>query len=473
LDLKNVNSLIFAFTFGWLAGLIFEGLFNFVVFWPITLSVVIGLLIMARFSLLTNKQLYLWSIIFLLTFSLGQWRLASFEKKSHDFKLDQLIGKTISLTGQVESQPLLIASDRFIFVLKPNSFKGQVSVMADYPPPQLGQIIVADGELKPNLYQSAQAKYQLSSNSSVIIVDDQVSWLARLYNFKTYLASVLNKILPEPQASLTQAMMFGHQPPTDWQAIFRRLGLAHIFVLSGYHLSVIVGGLALALSFLNRRLALILSLLLSFPFVLMVGAGLSISRAFIMTSVTATAVLFGQLYRPARALLIAAVFLSFFNPTILLSSRSFQLSFLATLGIIWLAKPINNGLNFIRPILVRNLLSVTLAAQLFVLPIIILYFDWPSILSPLANLFILPLMPAVIFFGWLAIFSFYLYPALGFVVGWIVFGLTTIQMKLAAGFFFLDNNLTMSKTALIFITAGLIFYFFCISIKLKSFANRE
>lgn len=119
------------------------------------------------------------------------------------------------------------------------------------------------------------------------------------------------------------------------------------------------------------------------------------------------------------------------------------------------------------------MLSVTLAAQLFVLPIIILYFDWPSILSPLANLFILPLMPAVIFFGWLAIFSFYLYPALGFVVGWIVFGLTTIQMKLAAGFFFLDNNLTMSKTALIFITAGLIFYFFCISIKLKSFANRE
>jgi ComEC/Rec2-related protein len=466
LGFKTDNSLIFAFIFGWLSGLIFAGLLGFV--WPMTLLLAISLMLMIGFSIPTDNRLHYWLAIFLLAFSLGQWRLVVVNRRAYDFELDQQIGEAISLTGQVTSHPLSIGNDYFVFDLKPIDFNGRVSVMALWPSPQVGQVISIDGKLRPNLYQSAVAKYRLSSYSSPIVVNDQVGWLAKLYYLRDHLTLVLSKILPEPQASLAQAMMFGGQPPADWQRVFRRFGLAHIFVLSGYHLSVIVGGLALGLSFLNRRLALILSLLLAFPFILMVGAGFSISRAFIMAVITATAILFGQSYRPARALLIAAMILSFFNPTGLLSSRSFQLSFMATLGIIWLAKPIANRLDIIRPILVRNLLAVTLAAQLFVLPIIALYFDWPSVLSPLANLFILPLMPAVIFFGWLAVFLFYLYPILGYVAGWVVWGLTTLQLKLVAGFWLLDNSLTINKAVLIFVIGVFICYFL---LSAKLFAN--
>ena len=93
----------------------------------------------------------------------------------------------------------------------------------------------------------------------------------------------------------------------------------------------------------------------------------------------------------------------YLNPKILRFDIGFQLSFLATAGLVWLAPFFEKALKNLPKIFgLREVLTATLSAQLAVLPILIVYFGQLSIISPLANLVVLLFIPLTMLVGFLA-----------------------------------------------------------------------
>jgi len=134
----------------------------------------------------------------------------------------------------------------------------------------------------------------------------------------------------------------------------------------------------------------------------MIGAPASAVRAGIMAALLMTAQYFGRLSLASRAVLFAATLMLLFNPLLLRLDVGFQLSFLAILGIVYLQPTFFNYLKKIpNPTFfpIRITFSATLAAQIFTLPILIYNFGRIPLLSPIANVLIVPfLAPFTILF---------------------------------------------------------------------------
>jgi competence protein ComEC len=117
---------------------------------------------------------------------------------------------------------------------------------------------------------------------------------------------------------------------------FRDVGLIHIVVLSGYNITLITDFVRRIFIFLPRFLYLIITLGFIFLFVVMVGAGPGVTRAGIMASIVIVA---RFLYRPngiGRVLIISGLIMVIINPDILFYDPGFQLSFMATIGLVYL-----------------------------------------------------------------------------------------------------------------------------------------
>jgi competence protein ComEC len=144
-----------------------------------------------------------------------------------------------------------------------------------------------------------------------------------------------------------------------------------------------------------RQQAFYFSLFILFLYILMVGAPASAVRAGIMAAILMIAQYFGRLSSATRAVVFSATLMLIFNPLLLRLDVGFQLSFLAILGLVYLQpsffeffKKVPNPKFF--PI--RTTLSATLAAQTFTLPILIYNFGRISLLSPISNILIVPLL---------------------------------------------------------------------------------
>ena len=110
----------------------------------------------------------------------------------------------------------------------------------------------------------------------------------------------------------------------------------------------------------------------------------------------------GRINTGTRALTFAAVLMLLLNPLLLLSDIGFQLSFLATLGILVLAPKFKQKLQKIpNPdyVPIRELLSMTLAAQIFTSPILIYNFGEISLIATVSNILIVPILPLIMMFG--------------------------------------------------------------------------
>lgn len=132
----------------------------------------------------------------------------------------------------------------------------------------------------------------------------------------------------------------------------------------------------------------------------MIGAPASAVRAGIMAGLLLLAQKLGRLRGAGRAVIFAAVIMLLINPLLIRSDVGFQLSFMACLSIIYL-KPIldDKTIKLPNPFRVKDILTMTLAAQLGVLPLLILHFGQLSLISPLANLLIVPLLPVIMISG--------------------------------------------------------------------------
>lgn len=259
---------------------------------------------------------------------------------------------------------------------------------------------------------------------------------AALYGLKDRARLALARMVPEPEASLLQGIVLGIKAgiPKTLYDEYNATGTSHIIVISGSNISLVARLFALSFGqLLGKRRAYWLTLAGIALYVLLVGADAAVVRAGLMGGLYVTGRHLGRLATAHISLAASAVILTLFEP-LALWDAGFQLSFAATLSLILfspplearvergLARMVSSGkaatgiLRFLNEALVA-----TLAAQVLTLPVVAYHFGRLSLVSPLANLLILPVQPPIMTLGGLAALagSLPLLEPLARVVAWL------------------------------------------------------
>lgn len=212
-----------------------------------------------------------------------------------------------------------------------------------------------------------------------------------------FFTDVINLYLPEPNASLTNGILFGIQlsKNTLFYEAIKKTGLLHMVVLSGTNITILGAILGSLLGFLHRRLAVILIICAIVTFILFVGAQAPIVRAGVMGVVAELSILYRRKNLAIYSLFLSGVVTGLLFPQ-MLGTLSFNLSYGATLGII-----LFGGTKSTSSFLWKEL-KPSLAAQLFTTPLIFWHFRQISFIAPIANLFTGWIVTPVMLFGFFA-----------------------------------------------------------------------
>ena len=226
--------------------------------------------------------------------------------------------------------------------------------------------------------------------------------------------SVINQVLPEPHAGLLAGILFGTKKAVskDLLDALTITGTSYLVVLNGMNISILAGlSETTFLRFVSRRVASLLTVLIIIGFVWFVGITPSVLRAAIMGSLTLLAVALGRqtwtlfTYGVTIAIMLAV------KPS-WIGDLSFQISALATLGIILFRGKRTTSY-------IKDVLRLSLSAQVFTIPLIFFTFGQISLVSPLTNILVGWAIAPVTAIGMgLAIFGWIWLP-LGYVFGWV------------------------------------------------------
>jgi competence protein ComEC len=260
--------------------------------------------------------------------------------------------------------------------------------------------------------------------------DDFLSLLSRV---RVYLEQIVNHAMPAPQSALANGLLFGgdNRLSQDLQDKFSLTGMTHIVAVSGYNVSIIVIAIIAGSIFVGfkRKWAIVISMIGVFLFVALIGFPSSGLRAAIMGTLVLLATLYGRVSNMQSAILITCALMLFYNPLLLRYDIGFQLSFLATIGIVAMY-PILESI-FIRnkkSISILEILFMTISAQIFVLPIIIYHFHIFSWISLLVNILVLPILPITMLGVFLLIVFDFVFQPLSLFFSWISYFLLSYEI---------------------------------------------
>jgi competence protein ComEC len=417
---------LFYLILAWIAGLALaklEGLSSYLV--PVLSVAGLILLVMGR-RFKQRKLLAAFVFAFVLGYLRFQVALPVITESQLAYYNDQ---GPITLTGFISSDPidqgtytqLQVSAERLDKrgITKPVSGKLAMTVGA-YPRFSYGQRVIITGtpETPPVLndfnyreYLEAQGVRSVMQRPQVAVLPGQSGdWLTRsLLKVNHRLRTVVELILPQPEAGLLQGILLGTNKalPADVANSFRLTGLTHILVVSGFNISILMQlVLILAQKAFRRQLALGIALAGITLFGLLVGFSAPVIRAWLMGALTIIAILTGRKAHPLTSLATASLIMTAINPLILWSV-SFQLTFVATLALIVVDPIISKAFT---ALIVRvragrfwwflaGLSTTTIAAQLLTLPLIWHYFGQISWVALFANLLILPVQPILLAAG--------------------------------------------------------------------------
>jgi len=211
----------------------------------------------------------------------------------------------------------------------------------------------------------------------------------------------LNTIVPEPEASLGAGILLGVRTSIDpaVSAAFATAGLTHVVAISGWNIAIVGALVARLLEPMRRRaggrlLVEPVTALAIGGYVVLVGSSPSVIRAALMAGALMLGRQAGSRAHAASALMLAALAMLLVAPAVLWDV-GFQLSLLATAGLIAFGAAIERRLGDRWPAWLREPVALTLAAQLTTLPVILATFERVSLVAPLANVVVVPLVPLV------------------------------------------------------------------------------
>ncbi len=315
-----------------------------------------------------------------------------------------------------------------------------------YPAYEYGDVLLVTGKLEtpPQLddfdyeqYLAHQGIYSTILYPKIEILEAGKGFgpLEWVYSLRNRLSQALAEILPEPQASLAQAVVLGIRGmiPSSLEVDFTRSGTAHLLAISGLHLSILAGiSVSLGVWLFGRRhhTYIWLALVIIWLYAVITGMRPPVIRAAIMASLFLTAELLGRQRSALTALTFAAAIMVGISPQVLWQA-SFQMSFLAMAGLIFIFPPlqamgrrlVNSTLGEDRTVVsIANVatdsFSVSLGAILAVWPLIAHYFGIVSFSGPLATFLALLALPGIIITGALAGSIGLVALPLAYAIGW-------------------------------------------------------
>ena len=252
-------------------------------------------------------------------------------------------------------------------------------------------------------YQSYLAKDNVFYTVSFAKIDSFVSPSFHIFrsviSIRDTFLQALNKTLHEPDSALAGGILLGVKQSLggDLEQSFIRTGLIHIIVLSGYNIGIIIWffmWLGKDIFRIGKRKLIPMVIGLIGLFMIMVGLGASIVRAGVMTGLALGAKFFGRESSATRLLIFAGCLIVFISPRVLVFDISFQLSFLATIGMLYATPMFERWLWFIPSWRgIREIVSATFGTQLTVLPFLLWRIGTLSIIAPITNVIILPFIP--------------------------------------------------------------------------------
>ena len=222
---------------------------------------------------------------------------------------------------------------------------------------------------------------------------------------REYLDQRISQLLPSPQSALLSGILLGQNKslPGQLRLALRDTSTLHIVVASGQNLSMVAGFFLSLAGLVKRKHAIILSLFAVVAYTLLSGVQVPVLRAAIMFSLASLAQIFGRQREGWWVLMLTAALMLLINPK-WITDLSFQLSFMATFGVVVVAPILLRYLKVL-PIIGQDL-AVTLSAQLMVTPVIVQTFHQISLVSLAANALVLWTIPFIMILGgFMIIFS--------------------------------------------------------------------
>jgi len=387
------------------------------------------------FSFVTTKfksiSFVILIIFIILSFIFGFLRykivLNSFLRKPDLSSFSNITFKVISSFPLEQSQKLIIQPkvqfNQFkagvaYLDLKPDYFKG------DYLKIQSGEIV----NLDEPFYSDGLLVYFEVKNPAVEKIATK-SIFNQAFLLREKIKSIFNYYLKEPQASLLNSLVFGRKGNLnkEIEEKINLAGLSHLVAVSGLHLVLLIKIISEFLRFfpLTKIIKFLILILFLLFFSLLASFTPSVSRALIMALLVIFAELNFRIYEPFNSFLFTLCLMTYLNPLALFYDFGFQLSFLATFGIICF-NPLFREQKLFKDLKLPNFLESFEDTFLASLSSLVLVYPWIIFktgqiigLVMLSNLLVVPIISYVLIFAlFLIIFHFSYLSSL--VLGWFL-----------------------------------------------------
>ena len=281
----------------------------------------------------------------------------------------------------------------------------------DIPEFKIGQRILLEAQYAPwerptNEGQFDSRKYYISQGvlgqfkkGKIIQFGTEYNILQeKMWQFRQNMQEILQRCLGTREGGLIGAMLLGNKSDLNGEdkSLYQRNGISHILAISGLHLSLLGMGIYKVLARLmpGKKSAAVLSIFIMSLYCTFTGNSISTNRATIMFALSLLAVILGRSYDSLSALGLTAILQLFTNPYVI-NNSGFLLSFLAVIGVTFLA-PRMQELFFCKKSFKKSLI-ISLSATLTTLPVILRSYGTYPWYSVFLNLLVLPAMSLLLF----------------------------------------------------------------------------
>jgi competence protein ComEC len=442
------------FCLAYIIGLLATGLFYFtndslslIIFLKLGLGLLFSWLI-TKFLFKVNLSNKIWFIaiaISLLAVIYFYLRIPQPQANDISYSVDAVKSELVQVTGKVLTEPRLNSNQKIKFwlqvrkVTKVDRANSQTRVGKLYvtlPLLEGNQIspqdlVTIEGILyKPQVpINPQQFDFQryLKEQSTFAgltgfkIIDKSVKSTWGWYQLRKRIVRSHIKGLGSPVGQLVSSMVLGQKAvdlPEDIRDLFIKGGLAHVLAASGFQISLLLGITLKITNFLTAKKQLFLGCLILIIYTGLTGFSPSVLRAFIMGIAVLIAIVYKAKIRPDGSLLLAAIILLLINP-LWIWNLSFQLSFLATLGLIVTLPALEKKLDWL-PVNLATAIALPLAASVWTIPLISYVFNVLATYSIIVNILATPLITIISLGGMFVSVICLMIPVLGSYLIWLL-----------------------------------------------------
>ncbi|MEM8723267.1 MAG: ComEC/Rec2 family competence protein [Cyanobacteria bacterium P01_G01_bin.39] len=394
-------------------------------------------------------------IVALLAIWYFQLRLPQPQANDISYQVTRSQSESVTVSGTVLTEPRLNDRALLRFWLKANQINHQENVSGKvyvtvpllqgtgiYPGQQLnisGLLYLPQGASNPGGFdfQKYLARQGIFAGIKGLTVtsDSQAEPVWGWWQLRRRIVRSHLKGLGSPLGQLVSSMVLGRKAvdlPSTIRDRFIEAGLAHVLAASGFHVSLLLGLVLRLTSTFNGKTKLVIGSLTLLVYLGLTGIQASVLRACLMGFAVLLALAMDTKVKPLGSLLLAAAIILLVNP-LLIGDLGFQLSFLATFGLIVTMPSLEQQLEWL-PTTVATAVAVPLAASIWVLPLLCYVFHTFATYSIVVNILTTPLITIISLGGMISAIAGLILPAVGSAIAELLYYPTLLLVTIVKFF---------------------------------------